>query len=436
VAVSGGPDSLALLHALHASRERLGLAGLASAHYDHGLRGAQSAAEAAFVAEFCASISVPCTVETAPVDAIKQSSQGSLQEAAREARYTFLNRAADLAGADFIATAHNQDDQIETVLINLMRGAGIDGLRGIPHRNGRLIRPLLDVSRAAIEVYCAQHGLSPRRDPSNDDPSHYLRNRIRLELLPLLERDYHPGVRDAILRLSHSATIDSAYLDTQARAALDRIFAKNALDIAGLLALDEALRRRVIRLAIERARGTREGVSERHVELILALASGDRKAGLTIPDPECRILRQGRVLKFASEPAAEAYAPYSIPLSCPSTVTTPSGWQISVDTKPLPTLEGAYTAVLDMEAVDLSTLVVRSRENGDRIDPLGMGGKSKKLQDLFVDRKVAKNERDGWPVIADKNGPLWIPRLTQAEQAKTTERTRQYLFLTAATNEL
>ena len=443
VAVSGGPDSLALLHALVAAKNRTVIDGIAVAHFDHGLRGEESAAEAAFVADYCHTNGVPCRLGAAGSGSIAGSSRGSLQEAAREARYAFLDRTADDMGARFIATAHNRDDQIETVLINILRGTGIDGLRGIPRRNGRYIRPLLNVDRPTIEAYCAEHGLTPRRDPSNDDPAHYLRNRVRLELLPLLERDYHPSVRDSLLRLSDNAAIDSAYLDEIARDAFTSVSASYRgmgvppvsnvfLDAAALTALPHAIRRRVVRLAVERVRGTREGLTESHVELALDLAAGNPGAiGFTIPTPPCRVLLHDGRLTFEIPPATDSTTPYSIPLAIPSAIDLDNGWTISVSLAPFEGVDEAHTATMDAGKIDLSTLVIRSRVDGDRIDPLGMGGKTKKLQDVFVDGKIPKRERDSWPIVADIYGVVWIPGLTQSERAKVREATAQVLYLTA-----
>lgn len=431
IAVSGGPDSIALLHAVHANQRRLEIGGLAAAHFDHGLRGEQSAAEADFVAHFCSARGIPCFVETASPGLLDSSHGGSLQDAARKARYEFLNRIADRLDARFIATAHNQGDQIETILINILRGAGIEGLRGIPQQNGRVVRPLLTVPRAAIEAYCAEHGLDPRRDPTNDDPSHYLRNRIRLELLPLLERDYHSGVADVLLRLARNASIDADYLEAQARAAFEKVVDNDAVEIDVLLALPEALRRRVVRLAIERARGSREGLEERHVDLALTLATGRRSAGFTIPAPACRVRRTGTRLVFERLKPVARLAAYSVPLAVDNTVDLPNGWTISAFAKSLPVVEGAYSATLDAHGIDLETLTVRRRAIGDRIDPLGMGGKTKKLQDLFVDAKIPRAHRDDWPIIADSAGPLWIPGITQSERAKITEDTSRTIWLFA-----
>ena len=220
VAVSGGPDSLALLHALHGLREELGLGDLQAAHLDHGLRGDESAAEAEFVAAFCRERGIPCTFGRADVAALRRRKRAGRRRPPAPPATPFWKTPPAPSAPTKIATGHTQDDQVETVLLNILRGTGLDGLRGIPIRRGVYIRPLLHTSRAAVEAYCAEHGLSPRRDPSNLDPSHYTRNRLRLELLPALARDYNPAVREALLRLAETAARDADFLHVQAEAAL------------------------------------------------------------------------------------------------------------------------------------------------------------------------------------------------------------------------
>ena len=207
-----------------------------------------------------------------------------------------------------MATGHTRDDQAETVLLNILRGTGLDGLRGIPLQRGVYVRPLLHTSRAAVEAYCAEHGLSPRRDPSNHDPSHYTRNRLRLELLPALERDYNPGVRDALLRLAETAARDADYLHLQAEAALaaltlERTEAALTLDARQVRRLHPALLRHVLRAAFAQVRGTTLGLTHEHLEPVCAALAGLRRLpfGLTTPPPHCAARVTQRRLTLKSE---------------------------------------------------------------------------------------------------------------------------------------
>ncbi len=305
VAVSGGPDSLSLLHALWTLRGPLGLASVAAAHLDHGLRGGESAADAAFVAAFCAERAIFCRLGYADTAAQAQSRKVSIQQAARDARYAFLEAAAQETGVDKIATAHTQDDQMETVLLNILRGTGLDGLGGIPARRGPFIRPLLQVSRADVLAYGETHGLTPRLDPSNLDATHYTRNRLRLLLLPLLARDYNPAVRQALLRLSQTAARDADYLHRQAETTLPRLTLAAGpgsliLDANGLRELHPALLRHVLRAAVTQVRGSREAVTHEHWEPLCDAICGRRHLpfGLTTPAPHCAIRVTLRRVQF------------------------------------------------------------------------------------------------------------------------------------------
>lgn len=310
VAVSGGPDSLSLLHALHQARDEFGLDALHVAHFDHRLRGVASAADAAFVAAFCAERNIPCHVGAADVAALARERKVSTQQAARAARYRFLEVAADTVGADKIATAHIQDDQVETVLLNILRGSGLGGLRGIPYRRGRFLRPLLDTSRTAVLAYCETHELAPRLDASNLTTDHYTRNRIRLELIPQLERHYNPALREALLRLSHIAALDADYLQTQAETILPSVTlitesGKLVLDANKLRELHPSMLRHVLRAAFRQLRGTWEGITHEHLEPLCAAILGQRRLpfGLTTPVPYCAVRVTPRRLTLTIPPA-------------------------------------------------------------------------------------------------------------------------------------
>jgi tRNA(Ile)-lysidine synthase len=438
VAVSGGPDSLSLLHAFDALKDELQLGGLYAAHLDHGLRGEESAAEAQFVADFCAERNIPCRVGKVDVKTIQQESGNSKQEAARDARYAFLEEAADEFGANKIATAHTKDDQVETILFNILRGTGLEGLKGIPAQRGRYIRPLLNISRAEIEAYCTEHNLNPRRDPSNQSPENYTRNRIRLELLPALARDYNPNVQEALLRLSQIASRDQDYLQSEAQAMLphltnDEDTNQLVLDRHGISVLHPAMQRHIVRAAIERVRGTLAAVTYDHVDsLCEALSSTEEAFGITLPHPALIITLKRDTLTFRV-PSRQIAKPnaFSTPLPVPSEITiTETGWTIKVSLEVLPAVD--CSAVLGSDRIDLSSLIVRNWQVGDRMAILGMNGKSKKVQDILMDAKVPRDQRHTIPIVADAHGILWIAGIAVAERAKTTEKTANPLYLTAS----
>ena len=281
VAVSGGPDSLALLYALARLRDdyRLELCG---AHLNHKLRGSESDADAEFTADAFRQLSIPFTSDSADVAAYRSKHRLSLEDAARRARYAFLAAAADEHEADAVALGHTADDQAETVLMHIMRGSGLDGLRGMQVMDTRaidgksvtLFRPLLGTRRSETQAYCRDLGLEPRLDPSNMSPE-FLRNRIRLELMPMLEQ-VNPSIGDALLRLASNAAQDSEFIRSRVDEAWDGLAKVDGsgvvrLSSTALCRQPEAIRRHILLRAIEAAGGE---VSQRHILDMMALVGG------------------------------------------------------------------------------------------------------------------------------------------------------------------
>lgn len=327
VGVSGGPDSLCLLHVLRRLRPEYELQ-LHVAHLHHGIRGAEADADAAFVAETASTWGMPCTVERVDVPALAAQPGVALEEAARQARYAFLARVARHIGARTIAVGHNADDQTETVLMHWLRGAGLAGLRGMlpvtpldtlrlallspkerPDTRGlRLVRPLLEVPRAQIEAYCQTHGLQPRFDRSNLDTTFY-RNRLRHELLPLLET-YNPQVRDILRRSAAVIADDYALL----RAQLEQAWAQTVVaegekavefDLAAWRALPRSLQRATLREAVHRLRRSLRNINWVHIENALWLAR-EKSTGAQATLPQGLVLTIGYDRLLVAE---EGYEP-------------------------------------------------------------------------------------------------------------------------------
>jgi tRNA(Ile)-lysidine synthase len=288
VAVSGGADSVCLCDALAALRDDLALS-LTVAHLDHGLRGDASRDDAAYVQRLSESLGLPCLAERADVAALARERRLSIEAAARQARYAFLARAARAAGAARIALAHHADDQAETVLLRLLRGTGIAGLRGMqaraPHPAApdlTLIRPLLHLTRADTERYCAARGLTWRADATNDETD-ALRNRIRHELLPLLAR-YNPGIRKVLARLADTAAEDLEMIDYATREACARVAQAEAgewpaFDRAAWRALPAPLQRGVLREAARQAAGDTTDLAFAAIEEARDVLSSDALSG-------------------------------------------------------------------------------------------------------------------------------------------------------------
>ena len=436
VAVSGGPDSVALLHALWSLSDQIGIS-LHAAHLNHSFRGKESDADAEYVCRLAGNIGIECTVEKVDVPEIQRTLRLSPEEAARLVRYEFLERVADEVGANRIAVGHTADDQVETVFLNILRGAGIDGLSGMPPVRGVIIRPLIETRRAVVEEYVEQHNLRPRIDATNLLAT-YARNRIRLELLPLLRREYNPEIDSAILRLSELASQDSAYLNMEAEEALGRLKTSEdeqsiSLSGPGLLSCRLAIRRRVIRTAVGKLRAGLTDIGFVHVEELLRLLDGGKDFRCDLPGG-IYAERAGETLTVSSSKPAELPIIYCYELSIPGRTEVPEiGVVIEVEAAPgaieVIRPPESFEVVLDRGSI-VGKLRVRNWEPGDRIRPLGLGG-SKKVQDIFVDRKIPRAARHRVPIVVDDERIVWIVGLALSESVKVTGETRECLVVRA-----
>jgi len=443
VGVSGGPDSLCLLHVLLRLRDEYRLR-LHVAHLHHGARGADADADAEFVAALAAEWELPVTVEKQDVPALARTHKLAFEEAARRVRYAFLARVAGDVGAHKIAVGHNADDQAETVLMHFLRGAGPAGLRGMlpltPITDYRLlepflpnhppiIRPLLEVSRVAIEAYCAAHGLQPRFDRSNLDTT-YFRNRLRHELLPLLAT-YNPNIR---ARLCHTAAVVAADYEllTQLREqAWAEVVREEREEVNGLRAivfdrtawraLPVALQRATLRQAAYRLRRSLRDVDFIHVENARqvglrretgAQATLPMGLALTVGYDTLTVGDAGDVGPLPDEPLLWSADP--LPVQLPGTTVLPqSEWVLQAemleewDAARIAANPDPWTAYFDADAL-AAPLVLRSRRRGDRFRPQGMGGHSVKLSALMINLKIPRAWRDHVPLLVAGDEIVWV----------------------------
>ncbi len=293
VGVSGGPDSVCLLHLLVRLKDRLGVR-LQVAHLNHMLRGAESEADAEYVAKLADFLGVAAIVEQREVKSYQAEHHLSLEEAAREVRYQFFAEVASSVGANRIAVGHTADDQAETVLMHLVRGAGTFGLQGMQPLTEwesladiRLIviRPLLRVSRGEVEAYCQQYAISPREDSSNLSPS-YLRNRIRYELMPLLQ-SYNPRIQEALLRTADTVAGEAAFFEQQVSQIWDQVVSEDegglVLDAKEVNHLHPALQRYLLREVVKRLLGNLKDIEWKHIEKMRTALSLPVGKKVTLP---------------------------------------------------------------------------------------------------------------------------------------------------------
>ena len=439
VAVSGGPDSVCLLHTLWSLHKELGIE-LYVAHLNHLLRGAESDGDAAYVKALARKLGIPLTVASRDVKAYRASHHLSLEEAARELRYAFLAETAVKIGAQKVAVGHTSDDHVETILMHLLRGSGTRGLRGLlPSSKYKgsdltIIRPLLDISRKETAAYCAKRRLQPRTDSSNASKALF-RNRIRLELLPLLRR-YNPQVGEALKRAARLAADDFDFVEKEAALAADDIMRRegNAVvfDKKVFLGLPLALQRSLIRRALDFLLGELKDIEARHVEDILS----------ALRKPAGRVIKLPAGLNFTIEydkyllaPAESSVCPFppidkEIALKIPGKTRVPGGEIVAS----LYENDGAkveesdrYTGCFDFVKTG-KTLMLRRRAPGDRFQPLGLAA-LKKLNAFMIDARIPRSWRERIPVIASPEQVIWVTGWRIDERVKVTRTTKQVLRL-------
>ena len=443
-AVSGGPDSLCLLEVL-----RLAGYPLVVAHFNHRLR-PEADGEAAAVAGRARTLGLPIETEAADVGTYAAANGLSVEEAARTLRYRFLFAAARKHAAQAVAVGHTADDQVETVLMHFLRGAGLDGLKGMEARTHlpafdaeiRLVRPLLGWWRADTEGYCRDHGLQPAYDASNADPA-YFRNRLRHALIPELEK-YSPRFKDNLLRTARVLQGDHALLREVADAAWGRAVQASgegwvAFERKVLAEAQTGLRRALIRRGAQTLRPESRDfgfAAVRRAEDFLAAPAGDT---LDFGNGLYFLVEGERVYLAAYEadlPAAhwpQTQGEHGLDL--PGAVELGDGWQLSAETAAIPQAlakvrgnADPYQAWLDADFTG-DRLTVRNAPPGTRFQPLGMNGQSLKLSDLYVNVKLPRRARRKWPVVFAGSVPIWVPGYRLAESVRVTEKTERFVRL-------
>jgi tRNA(Ile)-lysidine synthase len=442
IAVSGGPDSVCLLHILAQLRQELGI-DLHIAHLNHQLRGKDSAADARYVAGLAKKLGIPATIASRDIKSYQRTHRLSLEEAAREVRYDFLAEVATEVGASKVAVGHTADDHIETVLMHFLRGSGIKGLRGLSPVNqlkvtgGTLtvIRPLLEFTREDTIAYCRAHKIKPRLDASNLS-THLLRNKVRLRLLPAL-RKYNPQFNQALLRLSRTAADDLDFIEKVARRFMDNIVKKDENSIVitkkDFLVLPPALQRQILRFSIESLLGILKDIEAVHIEEIIG--SLEKPAGKVIGLP-FYINFTIEYDKFILAPASRSSCPFPT-LEGEATLKIPgktlfSGWSIDASVINQSSFKAKRTdefiAYFDLNRAG-QKLTVRPRQDGDRFQPLGMA-QPKKLNVFMIDARIPQAWRRRIPIVCSGNRIIWVVGYRIDERFKVRSDTKAVLRLT------
>jgi tRNA(Ile)-lysidine synthase len=446
IGVSGGADSVCLLHVLSKLKTIFDLQ-LYAAHLNHKLRGEESDEDAWYVVALAESLGIPLILDTRDVASFQEKQRCSLEEAAREIRYQFLSGAAGEAGASRVAVGHTRDDQVETVLMHILRGTGITGLRGLQPETAlstgeegvRLIvvRPLLEVSRLETVAYCNKFRLKPRFDSSNQSCA-FFRNRVRLELLPLL-RKYNTQVDTALLRLAAIATDETCYLEEQISGLWPEIVCvePNALylDKEKMCGLTSTLQRYLFRKAIEQLLGNIKDIEADHIEAMLHFLTKPAGKILQLPREVRLAVEYGRVVLSLAETSLSPFPVLNkeVVLNLPGETMVP-GWRIITEILDKNeatcgfTNQNNFTALFDPQKTG-SDLLVRSRKRGDRFQPLGMS-QQKKLQDFMVDARIPQSWRGSVPLLCSPDKILWVVGWRIDERVKVSGDTEKICRVT------
>jgi tRNA(Ile)-lysidine synthase len=456
VGVSGGPDSLCLMSLLHRSGYPLIIA-----HLDHGLR-PEAGADAAMVQRYAGSLGLPCLLDQVDVRGYAGDHSLSLEEAARELRYRFLFEQAETFHAQAVAVGHTADDQVETVLMHLLRGTGLQGLRGMTYRSLPtawsqeipLVRPLLEFWRREIIAYIRENELIPALDASNLDTT-YFRNRLRHELLPYLEQ-FNPQIRQSLWRTAQVLEAEDAFIESALDAAWDDVCAEMgqgsgkfdgkgyaALTRSALLAQPLAIQRRLLRRAVGRLRPGLRDVDFQTIERGLASFSAgqggsqcDLVAGLRLRVEGDQVWIYDRLADLPSQDWPQLGTSRQVSLEVPGSVQLQDGWVLCADFEEDSAIAHAqagensdqYQAWIDYDRLQ-PPLSLRRRKAGDRFKPLGLDGRSIKISDFMINLKIPVRARDHWPLVMSGEEILWVPGCRLAHPFRLTPDTRRAVHL-------
>jgi tRNA(Ile)-lysidine synthase len=435
VGVSGGPDSFALLHYLLGRKEKDGLQ-IIAAHVDHMFRGEESKQDMLYVKEICKELGITCEAEQIDVKKYQEQHGLGAQAAARECRYAYLESVMKKYKADYLALGHHGDDQVETILMRLVRGSTAKGYAGIPAKrafaSGMIIRPFLAVTKADIEAYCRACGIEPRIDPSNEKEV-YTRNRFRKHILPYLKKE-NPHVHERFQSFSRFMQEDEAYLQELAFEKMNKVVKKKdknniVLAIPAFESLPMPLQRRGIQLILNYLYEYKlpSSLSSIHIEQVLSFLKRPHPSGSLDFPAGLQVIRTYEECSFGFR--KEKALPFSYTLFVPGTVILPNGDELTAEVSD--TLPSSYdSSVFVVLSKDLSVpLTVRSRKKGDRMTIKGMNG-TKKIKAIFIEEKVPKLQREEWPVVCDAKGSIvWLPLLKRSAVSVSVPETSEDSYI-------
>ncbi len=388
IGLSGGADSVFLLHVLHELSKTLGF-GIGACHVEHGIRGIDAVKDMEFSKALCAEMGIDCYACSFDVPSVAKNKKLSLEAAGRLVRYDYFKKIMQEEGYNLLATAHHRDDKVETIVMNMLRGCGLKGFVGIEYKNGDIIRPLIDITKSQILHWCEDNKISYCTDETNSQ-TEYTRNKIRHKLLPEL-REFNPSFDEAIIRQSSIIEDEDAYLKNIADEALKACMDGDGLSCKKLSSYHKAIQRRVIYSFLASVKGTSRDITYDDVDSVLSIcALGETGKSCNLSGGVTVSISYG-ILSVCEEAESVPFE-YSLRFNEPLEITE-AGIKITL-----------YADGGNLLACDSDSICVRSRRNGDYFCPLGMNG-TKKLKDYFQEKKIQRTQRDLIPVV-EINGEI------------------------------
>lgn len=390
VGLSGGADSVCLTHALWSLKDELGIK-LYTAHLNHGIRGDEALRDECFAKDFSEKLGIRCFVKNADIPRIADETGCSEETVGRKIRYEFFKELCEKYDIKKIATAHNKNDNAETLVMNFMRGSGIGGLCGIPYKRDNIIRPILDISREEIEKYCIEHSLDYVTDSTNltDD---YTRNKIRHKLIPFIQKEFNSNFVNTVSDNSMLIKEDSEYLEEKASRVYAEFVHDGGVEIESLLEQPPALRRRVIRYMLKDVYKELNDIPLGYVNDILSLTKKQSGTKIQLAD---NVTARNEYGKLIIEQDLVQSEPFRYELRCGETLNIPEIKKtVTISLTDKRTKDGAIYLSCGTDDI----IVIRSRRSGDKFYPDGMTG-SKKIKDYFINEKIPKEKRNSIPII-------------------------------------
>ena len=433
VALSGGPDSICLLHILHTLKDELNIS-IVAAHVNHCLRGEAADNDEMYVKKICEELGIQCFVKREDVHRISKERGISCEMAGREVRYQFFEEVLHKINGNKIAIAHNANDQAETVLMRILRGTGLEGLVGIrPVRDNIFVRPIINLTRDEIENYCEINKLNPRIDKTNFE-NIYTRNKIRLELIPYIQKNFNSDVIEVLNRFSDTVKIDNEYINNVAKEKYNEYseISKEKIILKGQLFKEhEAILTRVIRIAIKNIKGDLNNLEKNHIYDIIDIQKKSTGKYIMLPSGIRVTNNYGDIYVYKEEKKHKVQKiNKEVELNLlEENVLTNHKLKITLDIikskEDIKFDKSPLIKYFDYDKIK-GVIKLRYRKNGDKFMPFGMSG-SKKLKDLFIDLKIPKERRDSIPLITFGDDIAWIVGYRISDKFKINKDTKSIL---------